>query len=1137
MDGWVTALPESDQGDGDAVPWGDEPMGEGARSGSPELPVGTVTFLLTDIAGSTRLWEDAPDPMAAATARHYELIDEVVRRCNGVRPVEQGEGDSTVSAFSRASDAVLAALDIQRAMRNEPWPDGAPISVRIGVHTGEAQLRDEGNYFGAAISRTARLRSTGHGGQILLSQATADLLAERLPNGATLRDLGTHTLRDLARPERIFQLDHPDLHGDFPPLISLDALPNNLPVQLTSFIGREREMAEVRTILETTRLLTLTGAGGCGKTRLALQIAAEMLDGFPEGVWLIDLAAVADPDLVAKAVAEALLIREAPNQPMIERLRSLLRDRKLLLVLDNCEHVITASASLAEALLMNCPGVSILATSREALGVNGESSWRVPSLSLPPERAQASIHLLSQCESIRLFVERAVRARPNFVLTEENAAAVSAICEQLDGIPLAIELAAARTRLLAPQQIAEALGDRFHLLTGGARSALARQRTLEASVKWSHDLLSEDEKVLFRRLAVFTGGFTLDSAEQVCSGDGIDQVHVLDLLSSLVDKSLVQVEEEGAAARYRLLETIRHYARENLFAAGEIATMRNRHLDFYVALAERAEPELETAGVVIWARKLEAELDNIRLAVEWSLSSGQADQALRLVGALPNFWAIEGLLNEAQGLYEAALALDGGTPAARLKACLGATYMSPSSANSRVIQAGEEALALAQQLDDKRGIARALGALVSVTPTSVEKQRLYEEAVAAADTAHDGWVAAQVRAAMGAFYNLYGRLDDAKRIAEEAVVIARRHNNYSNTIAAHYVLGMSAVLSGEIEKAQAVAEEGFNLLPELDERWSRHLSKIVEAVVALYRGDYATSRDIGSDVLNLSRRVGNDYLEGITLHALGWLEFASGHPDEAETLLRQAIGKGLGASIDVRATAWLIGTALDRGELRAAQELAESAEAIARDSGQRLVLGKAFWIDGQIARSIGDLDRAEDRTHEALSLAAASSDRPGVADALEQLAGLACSRESWSEAARLFGAGQSLRTAMGYARFPRLQPQHEADVAATRAALDEEVFEGTFGEGATLSMDEAISYATRARGERRRPSAGWASLTPTELDVVRFVAEGLTNPQIGEKMFISRGTVKVHLSHIFAKLGVTTRAELASEATRRRTDA
>jgi predicted ATPase/class 3 adenylate cyclase len=535
------------------------------------LPVGTITFLLTDVEGSSRHWE--ADPAAATLGRHEEIVADCVVHYSGARPVEQGEGDSSVLVFARASDGAACAIDIQRALGSVRWPGGGELRVRMALHTGEAELRDDGTYRGASLNRCARLRSIAHGGQIVLSQATYEVIADHPPDSADLRDLGAHRLRDLARPEHVWQLCHPDLLDEFPPVLSLDGVPNNLPSQLTTFIGREAELDLVQRLLGETRLLTLTGAGGCGKTRLALQVAAEVLDTFPDGLWWVDLAPVADPALVPSAVAAAVRVREVAAQGLTETLVRQLAARRVLLVLDNCEHQVAACATLAGLLLRGCPAVRVVATSREPLGIDGETIWRVPSLGLPGAEAPG-IESRTQCEAVRLFIDRATRVRSNFGVTDDNVPAVAEICRRLDGIPLAIELAAARTRMLTPEQIADGLGDRFHLLTAGTRGVLPRQRTLEASVDWSHDLLGIDERTLFRRLAAFAGGFTLEAAEAVCAGEGIERQDVLDLLGQLVDRSLVQVDTEGPSARYRLLETVRYYARAKLIDAGEAQSSR-----------------------------------------------------------------------------------------------------------------------------------------------------------------------------------------------------------------------------------------------------------------------------------------------------------------------------------------------------------------------------------------------------------------------------------------------------------------------------------------------------------------------------------------------------------------------------------
>ena len=500
------------------------------------VPTGTVTLLLADVEGSTRLWETQPDQMTDAFADLDRALLRLVDDHRGVRPVEQGEGDSFVIAFGRASDAVACALELQRA------PLG-PVRLRIGVHTGEVQLRDEANYIGPTINRTARLRDLGHGGQTVLSSTTSDLVADRLPADAWLTDLGTHPVRDLPRPERVMQLCHPEIRNEFPPLLTTKAVSShNLPAQLTSFIGRHSEMAEVGQSLRDHRLVTLAGAGGAGKTRLAIEIANRLTGEFGDDVWYIDLSPIANPVVVPVTVARTFGLPDQPGRSTMDTLRRFIGDRNMLLLLDNGEHLLDACGEVIVGLVDACPELTILTTSREPIGVAGEVTWRVPSLAL-------------EDEAIELFTDRAQRARPGFRVATDDKALVAEICRRLDGMPLAIELAAARVRALSLLQIADSLNDRFRLLTGGARTAVRRQQTLRASVDWSHALLTDPERTLFRRLAVFQGGFDLEAAQAVGASTAVEQYQLMDQLSLLVDKSLVVAEDISGTIRYRLLET------------------------------------------------------------------------------------------------------------------------------------------------------------------------------------------------------------------------------------------------------------------------------------------------------------------------------------------------------------------------------------------------------------------------------------------------------------------------------------------------------------------------------------------------------------------------------------------------------
>ncbi len=539
------------------------------------LPTGTVTLLLADVEGSTRLWQTAPDEMADAVARLDDALSRIVAEHRRVRPVEQGEGDSFVLAFPRATDAVACALDLQRAPL-------APIKIRIGVHTGDVQLRDEGNYIGTTINKAARLRDLAHGGQTVLSGAAAKLVADSLPTDAWITELGPHRLRDLPRAARVLQLCHPDVSVEFPPLrVVDDAAKNRLPVHLTNFIGRRDELIELRNMLVDNRLLTLTGTGGAGKTRLALQLATTTAAEFAGGVWWVDLAPIPHPDVIAVTIALALGLPDQPGRSTLDNVVRFIDDHATLMVVDNCEHLLDGTAEVTTELLARCPNLKVLATSREPIGVAGEVSWRVPSLSLDDD-------------AVALFTDRARRARPEFVVTEDNIGVVRDLCHRLDGLPLAIELAAARVRALSLPEIVAGLNDRFRLLTGGSRMAVRRQQTLHASVEWSHALLADEERTLFHRISVFAGGFDLEAACFVSAGENTERFHILDELTLLVDKSLVVAKEGRRGTRYRLLETIRQYAQEKLAASGEGDAVRGRHRDYYLAMASALDAPQHT---------------------------------------------------------------------------------------------------------------------------------------------------------------------------------------------------------------------------------------------------------------------------------------------------------------------------------------------------------------------------------------------------------------------------------------------------------------------------------------------------------------------------------------------------------------
>jgi len=655
------------------------------------LPSGTVTFLYTDIQGSTQLWKRHPQAMEVAHARHDQILREVIESHNGY--VFQVIGDAFCAAFHTPGDALRAAVNAQVELQNKNAGDGI-IKVRMGLHTGQAEIQEDGRYHGyVTLSHVQRVMTVAHGGQVLLSFTTQELVKDELPAGVGLRDLGQWQLKDFSDLENIFQLVVPSLPADFPPLRTPRSFPHNLPVQLTSFIGREHEKAEIKSMFNSARLITLTGSGGTGKTRLALEVGAEELSSFANGVWLIELAPLADPSQMIPAFAQVFGLRERPFAALTTVVMDYLRDKKLLLILDNCEHLIEACARLTNDLLHQCAGLKILATSREALAVTGEMIYHTPSL--------------ADSESTRLFMERARAVNSNFRPTEDNASYITQICTRLDGIPLAIELAAARAKLLSPGQIAARLDDRFRLLVGGRRTALPRQLTLRALIDWSYDLLSDEEKRLFQFASVFVGGWTLDALEAVA-----DDPNTIEHLEQLVNKSLVVPEEHGSEMRYFMLETIRQYAREKLFDANQASAARDRHFIYFDNLSQKMWDAFRSSDMLAWRDRAEDEAENLRAAVEWGLENHVEDA----VDLATNFCIVSDLISKlsegmtlVQSAIERAKALPpvGGTANIhRQKLIARALFVQGAAGLGQgnipfVIQSLQEAIAISRSTGDK----------------------------------------------------------------------------------------------------------------------------------------------------------------------------------------------------------------------------------------------------------------------------------------------------------------------------------------------------------------------------------------------------------------------------------------------------
>jgi predicted ATPase/class 3 adenylate cyclase len=897
----------------------------------PDLPAGTVTFLFTTVEGSVRLLEEHPQAYRAALVRYDALLRGAVEAHGGA--VFESVGDAVYAAFARSADAVAAALAAQRALQAERWGEVGEIKARMALHTGDVELQGQ-HYFGAPLYRSARIMATAHGGQVLLSSVIAGLVREALPEGATLRGLGTHRLKDLAAPEEISQLLHPDLRADFPPLKSLSTLHNNLPVQLTSFVGRERELAEVQRLLAAARLVTLVGIGGTGKTRLSLQAAAEALDDFPDGVWQVELAALGDEALVPQAVASAVGVREEPGRPLLDTLLDFLRPKRLLLLLDNCEHLLAACAALASDLLRECPEVRILATSQVALDLPEERVWAVPSLGVPdparlPRDGAALVAALATYEAVRLFVDRAAATLPSFTLTERNARAVAEVCRQLDGIPLAIELAAARVNVITVEQIAGRLQDRFRLLTRGNRAALPRQQTLRAVVAWSYDLLQQAEQMLFNRVSVFAGGWTLPAAVAVCADPDVDEAHttddqrnrlaaicageVGDLLSHLKGRSLV-VAEAGSgngvdeAVRFRMLETLRQYGWERLVERGEAGVVQRRHAAYYQEVAEAAEPQLTGPQQAAFSQRLETEHDNLRAALRWAAESREPETGWRLGGALYHFWRLRGYFSEGRERLAALLALPApadsvSVKAARAKALHGAGILAVQQgdyAAARLLY--QEGLAIRRELGDKRGIAALLnnlGVVARYEGDYTAARPLYEESLA-----------------------LFRELGDAQYIPWAL-------NN----------LAMVIRYEGDYAAARPLYEESLSLLRGGGDSWAIAQPLINLGEVDLDLGAFDDARLHFAEGLALVRDLGERRSIAILLEDFGGLAAAQADPVRAFRLvaaaaaLREAIGAPLPPADQARLDRWL---------KPARRALSPEAQARALAEGRAMALDEAM---------------------------------------------------------------------------------------------------------------------------------------------------------------------------------------------------
>jgi predicted ATPase/class 3 adenylate cyclase len=849
--------------------------------GVSELPSGTLTFVFTDVEGSTRLWEEHPIGMQDALARHDVIVRGAVESHGG--HVVKGGGDGGLFVFGAVGDALRAGVAVQIALAAEGWGATGPLQVRIGIHTGEAQCRD-GDYFGPALNRAARLMAVAHGGQIVCTQATADLARDALAGDVKLIDLGEHRLRDLSRPERVFQVDAPGLGGEFAPLRSMDSLPGNLPLQVSSFIGRGSQLDQTAEALDQARVVTLTGVGGVGKTRLALQVAADVLPRFREGAWLVELAAVRDPDAVVDAFAAVFGVTARSGRTLAESLLEFLGTKQLLLLVDNCEHLLDPVAALIEEITRSCLGVVILATSREGLAIVGERILAVPSLGTPAENA--GLGAVTESDAVQLFVDRARAADATFVLSQDNFRAVVRLCRRLDGVPLALELAAARINVMSPAELASALDHRFEVLLGGRRGAVKRQQTLRATIDWSYDLLSTGQQRLLARLAVFASGCTRAAAEAVCAGDPIESRSVFALLSELVERSLVVAERDRPQTRYRLLETIREYGEDRLAEHHETDILRERHAEYYTEFARVASEEMLGPDQIDVGRRLAAEYENFLAALNHAIDTDNIDLGLRQLRPMPLGWQAPGYRLRVD--VEPLLGLSGASEhplyafGVALMANLAATRGDLETATTccEVAEAAAARLEDSDRLEVEQFVWNTRAAMAFARGGTHDAAQYLERAAAASQAADKPFAVALNLGSAATFRVMAGEAYLARPLATEGLALARRIQMPSLIV--HNLVALSGALADDDpEQARVLLRESIQLRTSLGyENWGEFAQT---ALISARLGDWTQTLTLAGPAIRHIHWTGDRPLLGAILNLVAHA-LASTNPESAAVL-------------------------------------------------------------------------------------------------------------------------------------------------------------------------------------------------------------------------------------------------------------
>ena len=917
---------------------------------------------------------------------------------------------------------------------------------------------------------------------------------------------------------------------------------SGLPVGVAAFVGRGRERGKVTELVAAGRVVTLTGSGGCGKTRLAVEVAGDSAARFPDGACWVDLQGVSDPGMVAAAVAAAVGVRERVGQVLVDTLVEQLRGLRVLVVLDNCEHVVAACAELVAGLVSACAQLHVLATSRVPLAVEGEATFEVAPLPVPgPDARSASA--VAAADAARLFEVRARQVAADFRIDEDNAGAVAEICRRLDGIPLAVELAAARVRVLAPDQIAAGLSDRFGLLTGGVRGAPARQQTLEASLEWSYQLLDEVQRLALARLSVFAGSFELDAAEAVVGGDGIAGGEVLDLVAGLVDQSMVEVVERHGRARYRLLETIRLYARCRLAELDDPDRVRGRHLVFHIELAGHAQAGLTGGHPEPWAARLTAGLDDLRTAMDWAAASGDLRGLVDLTEPIVRFLYDRGLSAEMHRRLHDAAEAPGVADDERVRGLTTAALLALPSEPVSAYRSASQAVRTAPAADVGGALAlalsvRAQAGVVSGLATSEQVDADVEQAVGQAEQCDDAATQAWVLSLTGWTLLRSRSIDAGGRLLEQAIEVSQSAEATFQLPATHGVFGLWSVWSGRLDSAREHARRAIELSRQVGRPGWEAIGFAGLGAADVLQGDHGRAQDRLSKayaVLRTRALWGSIF----DMWSRPWFvlsAFATGDVETARTTAAELvrIGRGSGSRWDEAIGQWLLGVvAHGQQRLDDARAHLESSRTLSIDPRLPFPLGRSLLGLAELARLGEDLEEAWELAHDALQVLAGYGDRLGAAAALEQVAELTAAFDEPDRSLRLLAASERFHTDERIARFPQQADHFDRARNRAQAALSPADATASWEEGGQLSLADAIVYARRGRGERRRPQIGWESLTPTEREIVQLVAQGHTNAQIAERLFISANTVKKHLTHVYAKLEVDGRAGLAGEAARR----